>query len=163
MGDGNYSSWLGPYESDQIINVSNIWHYEGEYEIRVKAKDIYDIESEWSDPLVVSMPKSSVYPSISELNNITIKIKGGFGLTIIIHNNGNTTIQSIITIIIDSPFLFMGSETSTTLTIAEGASETMRTGTGIFGFGKVDVTVEIEDIIKSRSGYLFGPFVILSN
>ena len=162
-GDGNYSSWLGPYESDQIINVSNIWHYEGEYEIRVKAKDIYDIESEWSDLLPVSMPKSSVYPSISELNNITIEIKGGFGLTIIIHNNGNTTIQSIITITIDSLFLFMGSETSTTLTIAEGASETMRTGTGIFGFGKVDVTVEIEDIIKSRSGYLFGPFVILSN
>jgi hypothetical protein len=60
-------------------------------------------------------------------------------------------------------FLFTGSETSTTLTIAEGASETMRIGTGIFGFGKVDVTVEIEDIIKSRSGYLFGLFVILSN
>jgi hypothetical protein len=33
------------------------WTERGEYEIRVKAKDTWGNESEWSDPLVVTMPK----------------------------------------------------------------------------------------------------------
>jgi len=140
--------------------VSHIWEEEGNYIIKVKAKDSYETESDWGT-LEVSMPKRRAYFSISELNNITIEIKGGFGLTIIIHNNGNTTILSEIIITMDAPFLFIGSETSTTHTIADGARETMRTV--IFGFGKIEVTVEIEDVIASRNGYLFGPFVILTN
>ena len=48
----------GPFESGEVINVSHIWTSKGEYNIRVKAKDIEEYESEWSDPLTVSMPKS---------------------------------------------------------------------------------------------------------
>lgn len=57
-GDGTNSNWLGPFSSGETIEASHIWDREGSYNIKVKAKDIYDAESEWSDPLVVSMPKS---------------------------------------------------------------------------------------------------------
>ena len=57
-GDGTTSEWLGPYESGKECIVSHIWSEKGEYEIKVKAKDTYDLESDWSEPLVVSMPKN---------------------------------------------------------------------------------------------------------
>lgn len=57
-GDGTNSGWLGPYNSGEIAEAPHKWSVEGNYSIKVKAKDIYGAESEWSDPLVVSMPKS---------------------------------------------------------------------------------------------------------
>jgi outer membrane protein assembly factor BamB len=54
-GDGDVSDWLGPYNSSEIITASHMWIEEGNYEIRVKAKDIHDAESNWSEPLNVTM------------------------------------------------------------------------------------------------------------
>ncbi|MFE3845706.1 PKD domain-containing protein [Thermoplasmatota archaeon] len=51
------SGWLGPYDNGVTITTPHVWDEDGEYTIRVKAKDIYGEEGEWSDPLVVSMPK----------------------------------------------------------------------------------------------------------
>ncbi len=56
-GDGSYSDWLGPYSSGDIVSASHSWSNKGNYEIRVKAKDTHGMESEWSDPLPVAMPK----------------------------------------------------------------------------------------------------------
>ncbi len=55
-GDGNLSNWLGPYDSDETSTASYAWAQKGNYNIKVKAKDIYGAESDWSDPLAVSMP-----------------------------------------------------------------------------------------------------------
>ena len=55
-GDETFSDWLGPYNADETIEASHVWAKKGTYEIRVKAKDVYDVESEWSDPLAVTMP-----------------------------------------------------------------------------------------------------------
>jgi choloylglycine hydrolase len=57
-GDGNNSGWLGPFDSGEICEISYSWFNQGNYEIKVKAKDIYDAKSEWSNPLEISMPKS---------------------------------------------------------------------------------------------------------
>ncbi|MEA2054389.1 MAG: hypothetical protein U9O96_04650 [Candidatus Thermoplasmatota archaeon] len=57
-GGGTDSGWLGPYPSGETIRYYNWWIKDGNYNIRVKAKDEYGAESEWSDPLSVSMPKS---------------------------------------------------------------------------------------------------------
>jgi hypothetical protein len=46
-GDGTNSGWLAKH----------LWN-KGNYEIKVKAKDSHDAESEWSDPLSISMPKN---------------------------------------------------------------------------------------------------------
>jgi len=57
-GDGSDSGWLGPYPSGEICKANHIWTEKGNYEIRVKARDIYGYESNWSDLLPVSMTKS---------------------------------------------------------------------------------------------------------
>ncbi len=60
-GDGNTSGWLGPFGTNKTCETSHIWLDIGEYEIRAKAKDINGLESEWSDPLPVSMPKNRIF------------------------------------------------------------------------------------------------------
>jgi hypothetical protein len=57
-GDGNDSGWLGPFNSGDSCEAKYYWENEGNYEIKVKAKDIYGSESSWSDSLVVSMPRA---------------------------------------------------------------------------------------------------------
>jgi hypothetical protein len=57
-GDRADSGWLGPYPSGETVEASHIWTRQGNFDIKVKAKDDKGYESEWSDPLVVSMPKS---------------------------------------------------------------------------------------------------------
>jgi hypothetical protein len=55
-GDGTYSEWLGPYVSGEECHATNTWAQQGTHEIKVKAKDTNGAESEWSNPLPVSMP-----------------------------------------------------------------------------------------------------------
>jgi hypothetical protein len=62
-GDGTYSSWLGPYKSGEIVESSHIWNKPGIHNIKVKAKDIYDCKSSWSDPLQINMPRNKLLPN----------------------------------------------------------------------------------------------------
>jgi len=57
-GDGADSGWLGPFNSGQTVSASHTWTQEGSYQIKVKARDTNLDESDWSDPLPISMPKN---------------------------------------------------------------------------------------------------------
>ena len=57
-GGENYSDWIGLYNSGEKCIASNIWNEKGVYEIKVKAKNVDGAESDWSDPLPVSMPRN---------------------------------------------------------------------------------------------------------
>jgi len=61
-GAGNFSGWFGPYNSGLICATKHTWNVKGNYSIKVKAKDIYNVEGNWSDPLPITMPYS--YKSI---------------------------------------------------------------------------------------------------
>lgn len=54
-GDDTNTGWLGPYESGEQIVITYTWTAQGIYEIRAKAKDIHDVESDWGT-LEVTMP-----------------------------------------------------------------------------------------------------------
>ena len=69
-GDETYSDWLGPYDSGEVCKICHIWEDKGEYGIRVKTKDQYEERSPWSDPLVVSMPKSHQNPIVMLLEKL---------------------------------------------------------------------------------------------
>ncbi len=73
-GDGNISGWLGPYASGQVICESHMWTEPGEYCIMLKLKDIFDIETEWSDPFCIiiidNQPPSA--PSINGPNRVRV-------------------------------------------------------------------------------------------
>lgn len=53
--DGTYSDWIEVQEGEESISESHIWVSYGVYEVRVKRKNIYDIESFWSDSLTVNL------------------------------------------------------------------------------------------------------------
>jgi hypothetical protein len=57
-GDGTFSEWLGPLPSGEPITVQHNWTERGSYEIRVKAMDTAQAESDWSEPLAVVVPKT---------------------------------------------------------------------------------------------------------
>jgi len=63
-GDSTDSGWLGPYPSGETVLASHIWDSRGNFDIKVKAKDDNDLESEWSDLLPISMPKNKSIDNI---------------------------------------------------------------------------------------------------
>ena len=60
-GNGSNSGWIGPIDSGETANASHIWEEKGNYEIKVKAKDVHGEESPWSDPLPITMPKNKAF------------------------------------------------------------------------------------------------------
>lgn len=58
FGDGNVSEWLGPYNSGVNCEVKHTWSSDGEYSVKVMARDTNCGTSDWSNPLIVSMPKN---------------------------------------------------------------------------------------------------------
>jgi rhodanese-related sulfurtransferase len=55
-GDGGSTDWLGPQEQGIPFEVSHTWEEQQTYQIKAKAKDINDLESDWSI-LEISVPK----------------------------------------------------------------------------------------------------------
>ena len=86
-GDGSDSGWTDPISSGEIIVESHIWNEQGDYQVKVKARDTYFSESEWSDPLVVSMLKSKTFEPQE------LFMDGNIGLMIVIGEfiEGETT------------------------------------------------------------------------
>ena len=62
-GDGSTITWMGPYESGEIVIKTHTWNTPGIYDIKVKVKDdpngdgnlIEGLESGWSSPLAVNV------------------------------------------------------------------------------------------------------------
>ncbi len=55
--DGSNSGWIGPYESGEEVSSEHSWENEGDYLVRVKAKNNEGFESQWSEPAKVSVSK----------------------------------------------------------------------------------------------------------
>ena len=66
-GDGTNSGWIGPYNSGQTVEISHTWDEEGDYEIKVRARDTSGLMSDWSDPLQISMPRIRIFNNIIQL------------------------------------------------------------------------------------------------
>lgn len=54
-GDGNFSEWLGPYNSGETAQASYTWTGLGSYLVKVKARDSWGAASSWSEPLYVAI------------------------------------------------------------------------------------------------------------
>jgi len=67
FGDGTFSHWLGPYHSGETVNVTHTWSQWGRYTVKVKARDEHRLDSEWSEPLAVTMPYVFTIPFIQIL------------------------------------------------------------------------------------------------
>jgi hypothetical protein len=63
-GDFIVDEWSEYFESGDQITMDHVWEEQGSYEIRVKAEDYFEFESDWSDPLVVNMPKNKTFNTL---------------------------------------------------------------------------------------------------
>jgi hypothetical protein len=59
--DGNIIDWHGPYYSDQLVQFTHLWNGVNTYTIKVKVKDEYDLESDWSEfDITIKNPRSFI-------------------------------------------------------------------------------------------------------
>jgi hypothetical protein len=133
-GDGSKSDWLGPYDSGEEITTTHAWSEIGDYEVKVKAKDVEDSSSKWCDPYPVQI----VLPELNIKN-----IRGGFfKVTSKIVNPGIAEAEDISwTITLDGGMILLGKESTGHIdTILPGEEEQITSGT-IIGFGETTVFV----------------------
>jgi hypothetical protein len=64
-GDGQNSGWVGPFNSGQTASASHTWTSAGFYQIKVKAKDVNDLESVYSDTLSINIPRSKTFDNLN--------------------------------------------------------------------------------------------------
>jgi len=82
-GDGSDSGWLGPFASGAEAEGSYTWSEDGDYQVKVKAKNANDQESAWSESLAISVPRNRLgeyHPLLELLYSIfkNIKLFSGF-------------------------------------------------------------------------------------
>jgi len=146
------SDWLGPYNSEEEVQIPHIWNVAGEYDIKVKAKDEEDHESSWSDISTINI----VAIPLIEVGEIT----GGFGVNAIVSNIGAVEAENVEWTIQLQGLVILGREkTGTFDKIMPGFGPTAKTGF-VFGFGPVQITVSADESEKTVDALLIGPFVL---
>jgi outer membrane protein assembly factor BamB len=65
-GDGMQSGWLGPYSSGETICATHAWTNEGIYSIKVKLRDEYGSETEWSEAVLICIDGTAPVIEISK-------------------------------------------------------------------------------------------------
>ena len=82
--EGDSEGWLGPYDSSEEVEKSHVYTTQGSKYIKVKAKNQYDVESDWGT-LTVTMPRSvsrftfferllSQFPILEKILPILVKL-----------------------------------------------------------------------------------------
>jgi hypothetical protein len=139
-GDGTDSGWLGPYPSGTEQSASHSWDNEGDYDIKVKAKDENGAESDWSNEHTIEIFEGSAVEIVD--------IIGGFTkVSSTIRNPGTETAENINwQITLDGGLILLGKDTTGEISIPAGGEEIVNSKL-ILGFGKtrVIVTAEIPD------------------
>jgi hypothetical protein len=134
-GDGNYSDWLGPYDSGDSVHASYSWIEAGEYDIKVIAKDDMGSQSFWSDPLTISI----VQAPFVDIRNI---LGGFFKVNAIIRNLGALDATNVDWSISLSQGAWIGGETQGTISNIPAGDEVTVSSDFIIGYGQTIVTVE---------------------
>lgn len=156
-GDGNYSDWLGPYLQNTEAYGSYAWSDGGNFSVRVKAKDIVNSESNWSNATSIHIVKPKI-----EID----KIKGGISkIKVTLNNIGDGEANEInwkINLI--GGFILRGYESSGTISKISPEEQYNITSSRIFGLGRTDVKVTIETsdgnvINKTENGIVIFFFV----
>ena len=151
--DGPSSDWLGPYDSGATVYASYTWTEAGMYEVRVKAKDIYNRESDWSNPKTMTIHGVPIL----EIGNIT---GGLFKVSAVIKNTGGVAATMVNwSIILVGGFILSGREIRGRSMIPAGGEATVSSSL-ILGFGKTVITVSAE-IAESSDTTERNAFVLL--
>jgi nitroreductase len=153
-GDQTNSGWVGPFVSGMMVTLNHTWSEIGTYTIKARAKDIHDLESSWSSPLVMMITGSE----------LDIEIKGGVGITVTISNTGDVAVTNISwDITFEGGFVIPAQKTGAIPTITTGAQSKIHLL--VFGLGKPTVSVSLMgdggiSAEKTANMFLFLFFVV---
>jgi len=159
---GSYTTnWFGPYPSGAQIQTQYTWTIPGTYEIKVKAKDQNQYESEWSSPLFVTIIDLKPVLTIGAVNG------GLFSITSAINNIGEGIATNVVwTITVDGNFILSGQTLSGTMSTLDVNSTGTIEDSPILGFGNVIITVKAKangfsEITKTVDGFVFFIYIII--
>jgi hypothetical protein len=159
---GPYSTnWIGPYDSGESVQIKYTWTEPGTYEVKVKAKDQNDLESDWSEPLVVTMKDLKPLLSIGTITG------GLFAVSTDIQNSGEIPVTNIHwRITVDGKFIVSGQTISANVTTLDVGDIIRIENTPLLGFGKVGITVTVSadglpEITKTTTGFLLFVYLFL--
>jgi len=155
------TNWIGPYDSGVEVSENHIWTVPGIYEVKVKAKDIFEEESSWSDILEVTITEPLPELSI-EL------IVGGLGVATVINNTGDAIATNVNYTLSVTGGIF----NLINVTVTDVEAELVPDGeiiieTGVFfGLGPIEINVTVsadgvEEFTKTTNGFIFFVFVII--
>ena len=142
----------------ETADITHTWNEAGEYNVRVKARDIYNNEGEWSDPLTITIGYTL------DIQEIT----GGLGLTVLIYNPGENEAEDVhISMSFMSGLIIIpkgGIIEKSVDTIPPQGTTTIHEW--VLGLGRTEITVTLskgEFICDSYtvSAFLFGPLVFV--
>jgi hypothetical protein len=77
--DGTGEVCIGPFASSEKVTDTHTWSEEGTYVVKVKARDIYNAESDWAT-LIVTMPYSHNKPILPFLELLFQRFPHAFPL-----------------------------------------------------------------------------------
>jgi hypothetical protein len=155
-GDGHYSDWMGPYPSGTTIYVNHTWDDRDSYYILAKAKDMYNLESDWTDPFEIR-----IGAPILILDNLHGGVRG---ISVHVKNIGDADATNVVlSIKISEAVIFSNSDKAFSLSnIPPGDAKKITSF--VFGFGKMitDVSVVCQEGVmteKHATGFMFLFFV----
>ncbi len=80
-GDGTSTGYIGPYTSNEEVDLQHKWSHSGYYVISAIAKDAWYSYSEWSSLTVKMSNKAPTPPLIEGLTKGTVKVNYTYNLT----------------------------------------------------------------------------------
>ncbi len=130
-GDGSQSEWIGPVTSGTYVSESHTWSEIGDYEVKVRAKDIEGAGSKWSDACNVRM----------DVPDLKVHMKGGlFNIKATIRNDGVAEADNINwEISLEGGIILLGRNTAGTIANISAGGEVTVISNLIFGLGEVTV------------------------
>ena len=152
-GNGNLSSWIGPYSSGGTATTSYAWASAGSYNVKVKAKDSNDAESGWSPAHAITITAG---PTI-EIGAIT---GGLFKVKAVIKNTGGGAATDVSwKIELTGGLIILGKDSFGTIaTLNAGANQTVSSKL-ILGFGKTVITVTAGTATKTQNATVLLIFI----
>jgi hypothetical protein len=159
-GDGTVT-WSDPVQSGVEVTLSHIWQTPGYFEIKIKARDSYGLDSPWSEP--ITMHISGEILEIQDISGGFFKVKS------VVKNIGDTAISDINwSVSVEGGILkIINSLNEGSINENIQVNETFIINSKvIFGVGNVEITVKANTpnsniAIEEVNGFLFGPLIII--
>ncbi len=152
-GDGSIT-WTDWMNSGENISLSHIWENPGDYEIKVKARDEFGVDSYWSDSTMLHIGGPILGAA---------KIQGGISkVTVVLENTGDGDASDIDwSISVDGGILgFIKASSNGNIDILSIGATTEISCNRILGFGIANIKIQLDSVSTGLVSFTVKGIVI---